>query len=64
VTGRVRRLIKINHTRTNIGLEVALERGTSIGNWSEMGSANEYCELISKFSYRFETFAPYNCCNS
>lgn len=65
MTGRVGRFIEIDHSRADVGFEIALEWGTSIGDWGEMSSANQYCELeLARFAQVSETCVAYNCCSS
>ena len=45
MTGWVGRLVEIDHTRGNVGFDVALERGASIWDWSEVASSNKNCEI-------------------
>lgn len=48
VTGRVGGLVEINHTRANVGFEIASIRCTSMRNWSEVRRANKHCSIISE----------------
>lgn len=44
VTGWVGRLVEIDHSRANVGLDVALQWGASIGNWGEVSRPHENCD--------------------
>jgi len=55
MTGRVGGLVEVYNTRTDIRLQIALERGTTIWNWSEMGGADKYCRVASVEFLQLET---------
>lgn len=42
VTGWVRGLVKIDHPRTDVGFEIALEGSAAVGDGSEVTSSYEY----------------------
>jgi hypothetical protein len=44
MAGRVRWLVEIDYTGTDIGFEITLERRASGGNWCEMTSSNKNCK--------------------
>ena len=41
MTGRVGRLVQVNHTGIDVGLQVTLKRRAAGGNWSEMTSSGK-----------------------
>ncbi len=45
MTRWIRRLIEVNHTRADVGFEVAFEWGAATGDGSEMASPDENCKL-------------------
>lgn len=42
VTGRVGGLVEVDNARADVGLDVALQRGASIGNGREMTRSHEH----------------------
>ena len=51
MTGRIRGLVKVYNTRTDVGFEIALQRSAPIRNWCEMPGSHEYCRLVSIHSF-------------
>lgn len=41
MTGRIARFVEVDHTRANVGFEIALERIATHRNWREMPGSDE-----------------------
>jgi hypothetical protein len=50
MTGRVGGLVEVDHTRTDILLQVTIERCASRGDWSIMSGADKHCEPLAASS--------------
>lgn len=51
MTGRVRRLVKVDDTGADVGLQITLERGSASRNRGEVAGANKHCvaTLVSQW---------------
>ena len=50
MTGRIRRLIKVNHTGAHVGLQITLQRRATGWNGGEVAGANEHYRIRTTVS--------------
>lgn len=48
MTGWVRRLVEVDHSRVDVRLQVTFQRRTTGGNWREMTSPDEDCKRCNQ----------------